>query len=57
LLHAVTLDERIEAERKAYQKLQDNHPKDLYERIVTNKLPPGESPSKRVSYPHHSAYR
>ena len=57
MLHAVTLDERIEAERKAYQKLQDNHPKDLYERIVTNKLPPGESPSKRVSYPHHSAYR
>ena len=38
LLHAVTLDERIEAERKAYQKLQDSHPKDLYERIVTNKL-------------------
>ena len=38
LLHAVTLDERIEAERKAYQKLQESHPKDLYERIVTNKL-------------------
>ena len=40
LLHAVTLDERIEAERKAYQKLQDSYPKDLYERIVTNKLRP-----------------
>ncbi|WP_321862692.1 DUF2515 family protein [Pseudomonas paraveronii] len=38
LLHAVTLDERIEAERKAYQKLQESHPKDLYKRIVTNKL-------------------
>ena len=38
LLHAVTLDERIEAERKAYQTLQESHPKDLYERIVTNKL-------------------
>ena len=38
LLHAATLDERIEAERKVYQKLQDSHPKDLYERIVTNKL-------------------
>ena len=40
LLHAVTLDERIEAEKRAYRKLQDSYPKDLYERIVTNKLRP-----------------
>lgn len=38
LLHAITLDDRIEAQRKAYQKLQESHSKDLYERIVTNKL-------------------
>ncbi len=40
LLHAVTLDERIEAEKKAYRELQDGHSQDLYERIVTHKLRP-----------------
>ena len=40
LLHAVTLDERIEAEKKAYRELQDSHSQDLYERIVTHKLRP-----------------
>jgi len=40
LLHAFTLDERIETERKAYQSLKDNAPHDLYERIVINKSRP-----------------
>ncbi|MGY2335400.1 DUF2515 family protein [Pseudomonas sp. SDO528_S397] len=38
LLHAVTLEQRIEDEKRAYQALKDSHPKDLYERIVLNKL-------------------
>lgn len=38
LIHAATLDQRIEAEKKAYQTLKDSQPKDLYERIVVNRL-------------------
>ncbi|MDG2971319.1 hypothetical protein PUN49_30470, partial [Pseudomonas extremaustralis] len=32
LLHAVTLDERIEAEKRAYQQLRDKAPQDLLDR-------------------------
>ncbi|WP_339453913.1 DUF2515 family protein [Pseudomonas sp. EA_5y_Pfl2_R50] len=38
LVHAATLDQRIEAEKKAYRTLKDSQPKDLYERIVVNRL-------------------
>ncbi|MHC8336793.1 DUF2515 family protein [Pseudomonas sp. HLT2-19-2] len=38
LIHASTLDQRIEAEKKAYRKLKDSQSKDLYERVVVNKL-------------------
>lgn len=38
LLHATTLEERIETEKLAYQQLKNSQPKDLYERIVVNKL-------------------
>lgn len=38
LIHASTLDQRIEAEKKAYRTLKDSQSKDLYERVVVNKL-------------------
>ncbi|TBN50276.1 DUF2515 family protein [Pseudomonas sp. BGI-2] len=37
LLHAATLEQRIEAEKKAYRTLKDSQPKDLYEHMVVNK--------------------
>ncbi|MGY2335636.1 DUF2515 family protein [Pseudomonas sp. SDO528_S397] len=40
LLHAATLQERIEAEKRAYKTLRHNAPQDLYERIVMNKSRP-----------------
>lgn len=38
LVHAATLDQRIEAEKKAYRTLKDSQSKDLYERVVVNRL-------------------
>lgn len=38
LIHAATLDQRIEAEKKAYRTLKDSQSKDLYERVVVNRL-------------------
>ena len=40
LLHAVTLDERIEAEKKAYQQLRDKAPQDLLDRRRLSNIRP-----------------
>ena len=40
LLHAVTLDERIEAEKKAYQQLREKAPQDLLDRRRLSNIRP-----------------